>query len=139
MPRYWLHYSNALLLDAQNKALILRRSGTHRRHPFEADLPGGLLEEGETHESAIVREVIEETGLPVKQADLVEVYRGKGLRGWQEQTVFLARLADVQPKVTLSSEHDQFEWVSIDQLAHIPGSIQNKIEKLVHVDILNDH
>ncbi len=136
MANYRLGYTNALLLDAQNKALILRRSSTHRRHAFEADLPGGLLDENETHEQAIVREIQEETGILVEPTDLIEVYRGKGLYGWQEQTVFIIHLVDTGPEVTLSSEHDQFEWVALDQLAHIPGSIQNKIEKIIQSKIL---
>ena len=126
-----LEYSNALLIDAKNHVLILRRSGAHPTHAFEADLPGGLLDKGETHEQAIVREIREETGLIVEPTDLTEAYRGKGAWGWWQQTVFIVRLKTIQPEVTISWEHDQFEWIPTTGLADLKGSIRDKIDKAI--------
>jgi ADP-ribose pyrophosphatase YjhB (NUDIX family) len=47
-----------------------------RRHPPLAgrwSLPGGVVETGESVEAAVAREVLEETGLPVRVRDLIEV------------------------------------------------------------------
>jgi len=125
-------YTNALLVDAQNNALILTRSDSHPRHPLEADLPGGILGRRETHEHGIVREIREETGIVVFSSDLVEIYKGKASQpGWKEQSVFVVHLKEVEPTVVLSWEHDSFEWVPVEQVPYIAGSIQGKIERLI--------
>jgi len=54
---------------------ILRRNEPFRGMPA---LPGGFVELGETAESAVVREVLEETGLATQVVRLVGVYSDPG-------------------------------------------------------------
>ena len=54
---------------------ILRRNEPFRGMPA---LPGGFVELGETAESAVVREVLEETGLATRVVRLVGVYSDPG-------------------------------------------------------------
>lgn len=44
-------------------------------HPHRADLPGGGVEAGETRETAVLREVEEETGLQVKHIRQIREWR----------------------------------------------------------------
>ena len=60
----------AVVID-EGKVLLVRRG----QEPLKGEwsLPGGALELGETLEQGVVREVLEETGLTVVPAGIVEV------------------------------------------------------------------
>jgi 8-oxo-dGTP diphosphatase len=60
----------AVILDAERVVLVKRG-----RPPLQGQwsLPGGVVELGETLEEALVREVLEETGLAVEVGPVVEV------------------------------------------------------------------
>lgn len=54
------------------RALIVQRGAEPRRG--EWTVPGGLLELGETLRAGVEREVLEETGLTVKAAEVLDVF-----------------------------------------------------------------
>jgi 8-oxo-dGTP diphosphatase len=54
------------------RALLIRRGSEPLRG--EWSIPGGTLELGETLEEGVARELLEETGLEVKVAELIEVF-----------------------------------------------------------------
>jgi 8-oxo-dGTP diphosphatase len=63
---------DAVIYDSENGVVFVRR----RHSPFQGywALPGGIVEHGETVESALIREVKEETGLDVELQELVGVF-----------------------------------------------------------------
>ena len=60
-----------MLCDAARVVLVRRR---HEPLAGEWSLPGGVVEIGETLESAIAREILEETGLTVTVGPVIEVF-----------------------------------------------------------------
>ena len=59
--------AGAIILDKINKEILLvRRPSDKRLFPGYWSFPGGKLEEGETLEDCVIREVEEETGLSFK-------------------------------------------------------------------------
>jgi 8-oxo-dGTP diphosphatase len=111
----------AVILDKDNRMLMLRRSNTDVRRPLQWDLPGGLYEEGEELIASVNREIDEETGLEV--TDLRPIYSQTEVRNWKldkekktENIVFIYYCARTGSNdVKLSLEHDKFQWKTIEE------------------------
>jgi len=114
--------SKALVLDEHDNCLVLRRSKTHPDSALKPDLPGGLIDEGESPQVAVCREINEETGLVANPTEVRLVFattdasRGKNV----VRLLHIARVIGEKPVVTISWEHDSFQWVPLkDLLAYI--------------------
>lgn len=84
--------------------LLLRRSLTDDNRPGQWDSPGGHIDPGETPEQAAVREVMEETGLRIRESDLKfvrKVVKPKGVYWFYRVDLPEVRARDVR----LSEEH----------------------------------
>ena len=55
----------ALIYDREGRILLLRRSQSSHANVGKWDLPGGKVDPGEQFDQAVIREVMEETGLKV--------------------------------------------------------------------------
>jgi len=79
---------DALVVDPHRGVLLVQR----KHEPFAGywALPGGFVEEGESCEQAVVREVLEETGLAVRVVALLGVYSqpGRDPRGHTVSVVY---------------------------------------------------
>ncbi len=90
-----MHKNPALTVDAviicENDSIILIK---RKKDPYKGlwALPGGFVEYGETVESAVLREVKEETGLEIKLITIVGVYSDPD-RDPRGHTVTIAYLA----------------------------------------------
>jgi 8-oxo-dGTP diphosphatase len=79
------------------------------------ELPGGVLELGETIHDGLVREVLEETGLVVEPDYLTGVY--KNMRHGIVALVFRCHIASGQP--TPTAEASEVSWLTPDQVAEL--------------------
>jgi 8-oxo-dGTP diphosphatase len=89
---------DALVLDDKKRLLLVERG----RDPYKGKfaLPGGFVEYGETVESAVVRELEEETGLKAKVLDIFGVYSdpNRDPRGHTVTIVYLMEYQGGEPK-----------------------------------------
>lgn len=113
--------AKALLINSQNQALILT-VGEHKERPeksFKPDLPGGLVDPGETEHDAVVREINEETGIIVGKTELLMVCSRTEFMAEESKSVtkhlFIVRLGD-DVNVKLSWEHSSYTWVQLEDL-----------------------
>ncbi|MDB5165875.1 MAG: hydrolase [Candidatus Saccharibacteria bacterium] len=120
-----------VILDGEGKALLLRRSHTHPTDGLMPDIPGGTIEDGETIEAGLIREIREETGLDLLEGD-VTLFHSVAFHGIPDVTidcrVYAARLTEVAPAVIISWEHDEYSWVSISELKGLERPYQEGVD-----------
>jgi mutator protein MutT len=109
--------AKAIITDKDGKILILRRSSTHPHYAYHPDFPGGTVEVGEDPLEAVVREIAEEAGLDIPPVDLHQI--GQHQRSAESlDLVYIAKLSQAVPAITISWEHDQSEWLEPTELLH---------------------
>jgi 8-oxo-dGTP diphosphatase len=107
--------TKALVADGAGRYLVLRRSGASKNNAGLWDLPGGKTDPGETFDTALIREIKEETGLAVT---LIRVL-GADQSDIADRTVvylFMEVRAE-STEVRISDEHDEFAWLTPTKLA----------------------
>ncbi|WP_311209892.1 MULTISPECIES: NUDIX hydrolase [unclassified Aeromicrobium] len=82
--------SQGLLRDPQGRVLLCRLT-----YKQEWDLPGGVVEVGESPADGLVRELEEELGLTVQVRELLTVNWLPAWRGWDDACIFLFDLGVV--------------------------------------------
>lgn len=113
--------AKVLVVNENEQALILTL-GEHKQQPeksFKPDLPGGMVDPGESELAAVVRELQEETGIITSPDAYTLVYTKTQFYTSEHKSVtkllYLLHLNST-PAVTLSWEHSNYEWVSLDEL-----------------------
>jgi 8-oxo-dGTP pyrophosphatase MutT (NUDIX family) len=113
--------AKALLINEKHEVLVLHRSPWpgHEERSHMPDLPGGLIEEGESPAFTTAREIKEETDIEVREDQLVMGYTKTFYDEVESEShtkfLYVCQL-DQTPGVTLSHEHELSEWTPIDQL-----------------------
>ena len=101
-----------IMILRNNKILMLKRKGSHGSG--EWNLPGGHLEFGETISNCVIREVFEETGLKIQVFQPVTTWFGHFNNLPLLSIDYLCTCNS--NRVSLSHEHSDFRWLSMDQL-----------------------
>jgi ADP-ribose pyrophosphatase YjhB (NUDIX family) len=84
-------------------------------------IPGGRVEPGETLGDACLREVVEETGVPVRLDGILRVEHTPSPSGARVRIVFLASpLDDTPPKSVADEESLQARWLTLEEIAALP-------------------
>lgn len=103
-----------LLTDENGKILIVKRSTGSKTNPGKWELPGGKVDQGESFDQALIREVYEETNLKIKLDHVVGVC---------EQNLPVIRAVHIimsgkiiDGYLNLSSEHEGYAWVFFKDL-----------------------
>ncbi len=103
-----------VLLDAQGRVLIMRKSITHPKLAGMWELPGGIIEDGEEPGESLAREIKEETGL-----DASPDFLGGYVTHYGNRTLILlgySSAGEAVESIALSYEHDAYEWVRTSEL-----------------------
>lgn len=120
------------VVTKDNKILLI-----HRRK--EGDeywvVPGGGVEEGETLEQGLVREVKEETSLDIKKYSLIATFKENEI----EHYFYKCELSEGEPvlggpEAKANSDHNWFnpEWVNIEQLSDL-DLYPNHLKQIINI------
>lgn len=107
--------AKAIVRNADGNFLVLRSSKWEERPDRSQmpDLPGGMVEHGETPQQGAAREVVEETGLRIDPSSLELLYTETEYYDDSDTSVvkhvFFA--TSVSSDVILSWEHEAYEWI----------------------------
>ncbi|MBI5680798.1 MAG: NUDIX domain-containing protein [Methanobacterium sp.] len=105
-----------LLTDDDGKILILKRSTDSKTNSGKWELPGGKVDQGESFDHALIREVYEETKLKVALDHVVGVCQ-QNLPFIRAIHIVMSGKA-VEGELTISPEHEGYAWVFFEDLQH---------------------
>ena len=114
----------ALVRDG--RVLLGHRRPDKQAYPDVWDLPGGVMEAGESELETLVRELREELGVEVAvesathlcRVSVVPVDEPALLSAW------LVRAWDGTPSNTAPEEHDELAWFGLDELPPAHGGVR---------------
>jgi 8-oxo-dGTP diphosphatase len=105
----------ALIRNEENELLVVQR-GAGSDHPFRWEFPGGKLDEGESEEDCIIREISEELAIDIvicRRMKVTEYDYG------HKQIRLIPFVCDTLDDLPLLSEHTDFKWVNPADLAKV--------------------
>lgn len=106
-----------IVLRANGDMLVMRRGKDHPTKPLRTDIPGGLIEKGEPEVYAAARELEEEVGIRADHNDLELFFADSFVHPISQKsyTVLCYWIRVGDPQITLSYEHDSYEWCSPEE------------------------
>jgi 8-oxo-dGTP pyrophosphatase MutT (NUDIX family) len=113
-----------LIVDSQNRCLVLTL-GKHLKYPEKSylpDLPGGIVDPGESEQSAVIREVYEECGIVLDPISVQLAYSETSYYEKENKSVtklLYIAYADDTPSVILSWEHSDYKWIALSELSEV--------------------
>lgn len=143
MPYTYEYPRPAVTVDAvvlaqhnqQTTILLIQR----KNPPYQGAwaFPGGFVDENETCESAVVRELEEETGIRNIHFRLAQVAStpGRDPRGRTISVVYLAQIHN-QPKATGGDDAQNAAWFPIDQLPELAFDHASILKNILHQNTL---
>jgi 8-oxo-dGTP diphosphatase len=108
----------AVIRNEENEVLVVQR-GEETDHPLKWEFPGGKLDEGETDEECIIREIAEELSIEIVICGyLPEVEYDYG----NKQIRLISFICDTLDEFPFLSEHIAYRWVAANDLKSIDFS-----------------
>ena len=119
-PRPALTADAVVFCAEEQKILLIKRRNPPFQHKWA--LPGGFVDVNELPVQACIRELQEETGLRLKDGQLLGVYgeEGRDPRGWTVSVSFVFKIDKVlMAKVCPGSDSQEVAWYSISLLPEL--------------------
>lgn len=106
------------LLVKNNKVLVVRRSFAEKYLTGYYELPGGKIDFGDSPKESLEREFMEEVNLKVNPLCPYRVFTYISDSGNRHtvELVYRVKLDDDVENIKLSEEHDDFKWISIEDI-----------------------
>ncbi|QHS21806.1 (deoxy)nucleoside triphosphate pyrophosphohydrolase [Virgibacillus sp. MSP4-1] len=122
-----IHVVGAVLV--KNGKILCAQRGPDKSLPLKWEFPGGKIEDGETAQKALKREIQEEMRCDIEIGEQIEHTIYEYDFGIVHLTTFYCKLLDKEPTLT---EHNEIKWLIPEKLTELdwaPADIP-AIEKL---------
>lgn len=113
-----IHVSAAVIVDEAGRVLVVRKQGTSMFMQ-----PGGKPEAGESAAQTLIRELHEELGLELDEADLQPLgsFVSAAANEPGHRVIAEAFATSVDPRaVTVQAELAELRWITPDDIATVP-------------------
>jgi len=107
-----------LLFEPHGNILIAKRN-YHKKYGGLWEFPGGKIEQRETIEEALVREILEEMNAPIQ---IKHVYNGYIFAYENLKAEFIPVSGSITPTDIRLNEHEDFKFISIDEIGEFDFS-----------------
>jgi ADP-ribose pyrophosphatase YjhB (NUDIX family) len=108
----------ALVVVRQGHRFLLTQE---KKYGSTWSIPGGRVEPGEHLIDAAIREVVEETGVPVNVEGILRVEHSPSSSGARVRIIFVGSPRDDTPPKTVSDDESLgAAWLTIDEIAKLP-------------------
>jgi len=113
------------IIQKSSSILLVKRKKDPYKNQFA--LPGGFVNEGETIEEAIEREVYEETSLKIHPIDILGVYSDptRDPRGHMMTVVFIVLI--IKGIATAGDDAKEISWIPIEKINEIKIAFDHKL------------
>ena len=120
----------AAIIEKNGHILIAKRK-RGKRHAGNWEFPGGTLEEGETHEQCLKRELQEELAITAEVGELICTSEYSYTPDWTIR--LLAYRTTLASDIFNLHDHDEIRWVKLTDLANyeFPEADRPIVEKLI--------
>jgi 8-oxo-dGTP diphosphatase len=108
--------------DGAGRCLLLKRSLSSKGNPGKWEFPGGKIDPGESFDEALLREVVEETGLTISIQGVAGTAESEAPTAKVVYLILEGRVESGQ--VRLSEEHDDYAWVDPRKLPNMDLAAQ---------------
>jgi 8-oxo-dGTP diphosphatase len=110
----WALSVKVIIKDDEGRCLLLKRSLNSKGNPGRWEPPGGKINQNESFDSALLREVAEETGLTISIQHAVGTSESELPKLKVVHLILEGRIES--GKLHLSEEHDAYVWVNPSNL-----------------------
>ena len=111
----------AVIRNNEGKYLVLKRSDREIAYPGMYTFPGGKVEDNETVEETLIKEIKEEANLDLKPGKIL--LKDKSFIMPDDQTVkVFSYLCEVENSddIKISDDFTDYKWISFEDLKNIP-------------------
>lgn len=122
----------AAIIENENKEILCALRGPEMTLPNYWEFPGGKIEDGETKEEALKREIKEELGCTINVYEQIEDTTYEYAKVIVRLETFMAKVISGTPVIT---EHAEIKWITREELPVLnwaPADIP-AIEKLTNI------